>query len=139
MTINDLYELAEKSCIEIDAFNMEKREAFSVKGDDGKCFVAVDPRRIKSRADERVKIAHEIGHCETESFYTFITPFESRQKQENRADIWAIKRLISEDELNAAVSDGYIEVWQLAEYFDVTESFMKKAISLYKYGNLYSV
>jgi len=34
------------------------------------------------------------------------------------------------------VADGYREPWQLAEYFGVTEEFMRSAINLHTCGNL---
>lgn len=44
--------------------------------------------------------------------------------------------LFSKDELAEAVAEGNTEVWQLAEYFDVTEDFMHKTVCWYVHGNL---
>ena len=46
------------------------------------------------------------------------------------------KKLVPEDELNDAVSNGYTDLWSLADYFGVTIDFMKKAVCFYTYGNL---
>ena len=81
-------------------------------------------------------LAHEMGHIETNSFYNVHSPLDVRQKHENRANKWAIKQLITEEELDEAVANGHTEVWDLADYFDVTEEFMRKAVCLYTYGNL---
>ena len=81
-------------------------------------------------------MAHELGHCSTGSFYNRHTPFDVRQCHENRADKWAIKKLVPVAELDQAVAAGYTEFWQLAEYFGVTEDFMKKAVCYYTHGNL---
>ena len=35
-----------------------------------------------------------------------------------------------------AVRHGLTEPWELAEYFNVTEQLMRKAIWYYRYGNL---
>lgn len=43
-----------------------------------------------------------------------------------------LKKLIPKDELDEAVKKGCTEVWDLAEYFGVTEPFMLKAIEYYK-------
>lgn len=40
-------------------------------------------------------------------------------------------RLIPWGKLKQAVRDGMTEVWELAEYFDVTEDFMRWAIAYY--------
>ena len=99
-------------------------------------FVLMDYSLIGTGPTERVHLAHEIGHCTTDSFYNRHTPFDIRQKHENRADKWAIKKLVPEDELNEAVSNGITEPWELAEYFNVTEDFMKKAVCYYTNSNL---
>ena len=44
--------------------------------------------------------------------------------------------MITEEELDEAVANGHTEIWDLADYFDVTEEFMRKAVCLYTYGNL---
>lgn len=97
--------------------------------------IAINHVLLEPREDV-VAIFHEIGHCETASFYNQYTSREIFQKHENRADRWAIKKLIPKDELDVAVSNGLTEPWQLADYFNVTEDFMKKAMCLYTHGNL---
>ena len=65
------------------------------------------------------------------------TAFKSgKQKMENRADRWAIRKLIPREEFLSAVAEGCTTVWQLAERFNVTEEFMKKAMCYYTHGNL---
>ena len=59
-----------------------------------------------------------------------------RSKHENRADKWAVNKLIPVDELDQAVEDGHTELWDLADHFGVTEEFMRKAVCWYTYGNL---
>ena len=38
--------------------------------------------------------------------------------------------------LDDAIAAGHTELWDLAEFFGVTESFLKKALCLYIHGNL---
>ena len=84
-----------------------------------------------------MKLAHEMGHCVTGSFYNSDAACDIRKRHEIRADKWAIKQLIPQEELQEAVAAGYSEIWDLAEYFDVPEDLMRKAICWYKHGNLY--
>ena len=139
MTVNELYNLAENESVTVAAFSLSKREALSTMDSDGQCYVAIDPQKVASTADEKTKLAHELGHCMTGAFYNVYSPCDSRQRHENRADKWAIKKLIPEDELEEAVADGHTEIWDLADFFEVTEDLMRKAVSWYKFGNLYSV
>jgi len=131
-----LYRLADQDGIAVDCFDLHSREALSVMDADGCCYIAIDPFQLRSEGDEREKLAHELGHCETGSFYNQWAAADIRQRHENHADKWAIKKLVPQDELEKAVSDGYTEVWELAEHFGVTESFMRKAVCLYTQGNL---
>ncbi len=98
----------------------------------GKCFIGIDPFEIETTAEERVHLAHEIGHCETLSFYNIYSSLDIREKHEEKADRWAVSRLIPACELAAAIKCGYCETWSLAEFFDVTEDFIRKAIRIYK-------
>ena len=96
----------------------------------GNCYIGMDTGRWSSK-EERVHLAHELGHCETGAFYNPYAKADIRRKHERRADKWAIKQLISKKEWNAALRDGIVEVWDLAEFFDVTEDFIRKAHELY--------
>ena len=132
MTLLSLYQLANKYGVVIDEFSM--KDIVSVSFPQG--WIAVDKDKLPDTATEKVCIAHEMGHIETGSFYNIHSPFDIRQKHENRADKWAIYHIISEDELDEAVAEGYTEIWDLAEHFNVTEDFMRKVICWYTYGNL---
>jgi hypothetical protein len=80
---------------------------------------------------ERERLAHEIGHCETGSFYRRDIPGLCRGKLENRAGRWAYEHVLPFDDIQAALDDGMRETWQLAEHFDVTEEFMTGALRYY--------
>lgn len=135
-TLQECYRIAQKENITVDHFALSEREALSIMDDDGACYIAIDPRKLKSEADERTKLAHELGHCVTGAFYNQYSHYDCRQKHENRADKWAIRKLISVDELDDAVASGCTELWALADRFGVTEAFIKKAVCLYVHGNV---
>ena len=115
---------------------MGRAESLSYQDSDGECYIAMDPRHLFTLAEEKVRLAHELGHCETGSFYNRYATCDIREKHEHRADKWAIQELVPADELNKAVASGCTELCNLADYFDVTEDFMRKAICWYKHGNL---
>lgn len=133
-----LYKAAEQDGFLVCSFDLSagKLESLSLQLPGGRCAIAIDPNRVKSAADETVKLAHELGHCETESFYNRYTRLDVRGKHENHADKWAVKKLIPEEELKAAVREGHVEAWDLAEVFGVTEDLVRKAVCLYQHGNL---
>lgn len=131
-----LYHLAIEQNIEVLECSMPVNESMSVMGDDGQCYIGIDPNARDGSIQERVHLAHELGHCVTGSFYNRYSDFDCRQRHENQADKWAIRHLITEEALDQAVAEGCTEIWALAERFGVTEQFIKKAICLYVHGNV---
>lgn len=132
MKLGELYQIADRDNIFIADMKLRNGiRAFSAMFSDGECSVAIDYRSISSESEEVSIIAHELGHCETGSFYTSANYLEKRSRCEYRADKWAIKKLIPKDEMVSAISNGYSEVWQLAELFGVTEDYIKKAFWIY--------
>ena len=126
-TIN-LYNRADKNGIIVERYDLPKVRSVSANCGE-QCFVALD-RNVKG-AEERVCLAHELGHCETMSFYNIYSPFDIRAKHERRADIWAIRRLVPQASYKKALRDGYRDIASLAEHFDVTNEFMNKAVQYY--------
>lgn len=132
----ELYRFAERQGIDVDWISMGQAMSLSVSLTDGTCCIALDPWKMDTIAKETVCLAHELGHCECGAFYNRWAALDVRQKHENHADKWAIKKLIPEDELNAMIAEGRTEIWELAERFGVTEEFMCKAMCWYQNGNL---
>lgn len=136
MELLDLYALAEREDIMVDCFDLEKRESLSIRDDDGRCYIAIDPMRLRSSVEEKDKLGHEMGHCCTGSFYNRYAAFDVRQRHENRADKWEIEVMVPKEAFFDAVRRGVTELWELAEHFEVTERLMEKAMCWYKYGRL---
>lgn len=134
-TLTSLYRCAERKGIQVHEFPLPQSASISIEDGD-QCYIGIDRAQIQTEADERTRLAHELGHCVTGSFYSRYTAVDCRQRHENRADKWAIRRLISASDLDAAVANGYTELWQLADLFGVTEDLIKKAVCYYTHGNL---
>ena len=137
MTIDllGLYAYAERRNIDVDWIPMRRATSLSVPLGDGYA-IALDPWKLGTIAQETVCLAHELAHCETGSFYNRYAALDVRQRHENRADKWAIRRLVPEDDLDAAMADGCDTIPALADRFGVTEPFMRKAVCWYAHGNL---
>ena len=131
----DLYAYAENRNIDVDWIPMRRATSLSVPLGDGYA-IALDPWKLGTLAQETVCLAHELGHCETGSFYNQYAALDVRPQHENRADKWAIRRLVPAEELDAAMADGCDTIPALADRFGVTELFMRKAVCWYAHGNL---
>ena len=136
MELQRLYALASQENIEVLSCPMPKTGSMSLMQDNGKCFIGMDESVRDGGIQERVHLAHELGHCITGSFYNIYAAVDHRRRHENRADKWAVKKLIPVEQLDDAVALGCTELWALAEHFGVTEKFVQKAVCLYVHGNL---
>ncbi len=134
--LSTLYQRAEQLNIPVLHFPLPLTGSVSCMDEQGRCAIGLDLPHRRSRNELRVRLAHELGHCVTGSFYNRWSPCDVRRLHENRADKYAVHVLIPETELNAAVSEGYTEQWELADYFGVDVPFIQKAICYYQHGNL---
>ena len=137
MTLEEkLCAYAQKKNTEIVEFPLPECGSMAVKSD-GLCFIGIDPARFSDECERAVVMAHEIGHCETDSFYCIHAPLITRERLERRATVWAIEHLIPEKSLRAAHALGICEEWELAEYFGVTRAFVRAALRWYATHELY--
>lgn len=136
MELKTLYDLASREKIEVLSWPMPVDGSMSMMTDGGDCYIGMDDSVLDGGVQERVHLAHELGHCVTGSFYNAYATVDHRRRHENRADKWAVRKLVPVDRLDDAVALGCTELWALAEHFGVTESFLKKAVCLYVHGNL---
>lgn len=131
----ELYQDAQREDIPIIPFDIPENGSMCIQSN-LRCYIGMDYDVLENEASKRVHLAHELGHCITGSFYNIWAERDVRQKHELRADKWAIERMIPAEALEQAVSEGYTDIWTLAEYFNVTEEFMKKAVCWHTNGNL---
>ena len=134
--LSTLYRRAEELNIPVLHFPLPLTGSVSCMDGTGNCAIGLDLPHRRSRNELRVRLAHELGHCVTGSFYNRFSPCDIRKLHENRADKFAVRTLIPEAALNEAVSQGCTEPWELADRFGVDEAFLKKAVCLYTNGNL---
>ena len=118
-------------------FSNEQSKAVTIRiNDSGTTGVFLDRGRIETSAEEAVTLLHESGHCATGTTHSIVSPFDLVEKHEYKADKWAVQDAVSKEELNAARSAGYLEIYELAEYFNLTEAFIRKVVCWYDHGNL---
>lgn len=133
-----LYRRAEELNIPIYHLPLSATGSISIQNPDGSCAIAMDLPSRHTETEQRVHLAHELGHCVTGSFYNRYSTCDVRKYHENRADKWAVETLIPVEALDEAIAAGRTELWDLADCFGVDEAFIKKALSWYVHGNLAS-
>lgn len=135
----NLYDLANDNNIKVYDYRMTNldMDAISIKTPYA-IGVFLDYNQIDSIAKEKYLLGHELGHCITGAMHKIRSRFELKKRNEYRADRWAVHQLIPFDELSKAVNKGIVESWELAEYFNVPEDFIRTAYEHYKKEGLIS-
>ena len=129
----DLYDLAERAGIRVDYFDLSGLGSCAVALDRQCCAIALDPAMIDTGAEEKTRLAHELGHCLTGAFYTRSSPLAVLGKAEYKADRWSVFRLLPFNQLQYAIRILDIKKpYELAEHFNVTEALIHKAFDVYK-------
>lgn len=70
-------------------------------------------------------MAEEIGHDKTSVGNILDQSDLNNAKQEQKARVWAYNKLLSVDKVIEAASKGYTTTWDMSEYLDVDEEFLK--------------
>lgn len=98
--------------------------------------IYLDKDRLTTRAEEYTALGHELAHYATGTTHAVSSPFDLVAKHEYRANKSEIRARIPKAEFESALAHGITEPWELAEYFGVTEPFMRTAMIWYRYGRL---
>lgn len=70
-------------------------------------------------------LAEEIGHDKTSVGNILEQSDIDNARQEQKARVWAYNKLLSVDKLLEAAAKGYTTTWDMAEYLDIDEKFLK--------------
>lgn len=125
----DLFNLAEQRDILIDTVKIPLNKSVSICYN-GREFILLDEKVRTDSAEERVHLAHEIGHCLTGAYYAIGADKTVRRKAEKRAKAWSIVNLLPKDEFCGLLQKGYNE-WDIAEEFNVTVDVVREAYNFY--------
>lgn len=100
----------------------------------GQYAVFFDPELMRGLplAQRNQVLAHEQGHCATGALHKPSSPYDLIAKHEQTADRWAFEHYLPFDELCAAMRTGLTEPWQLAEWYDFPEAFVRRALAYYQ-------
>ena len=123
----DLFDTAEAMGIEVYYGDIPQCKAISIKDN-----ICLDYSLLNRYAEERTRLAHELGHCATGAFYTRHSKLELVERQEYKADKWAAHKVLPMDALTRAVASGITTMWELADHFGVTEEYIVRALKIYR-------
>ncbi len=130
----DVYDKIFANNIELFAYEMTGNDAATIKYHDTYGIFA-DYRKFDSAETEFMALSHEYGHCKSGTTHKLCSPYQLIEQQENRANRAAIHEFLPYENLIDAISKGNTELWQIVEYLDIPEEFVKMALCLYQAEN----
>ena len=80
--VNDplqLYQEADEAGIDVVWMPLRVDRSIATQFDDGSCAIGLDPWKMCSLAEETVCLGHELGHCNTGSFYNRYAKLDIRK------------------------------------------------------------
>ncbi len=126
--LSDFYEYCRENQIEVIPYTGLPGEGATLR-DANQYAIFLDFRQIRSTRLLRGVCCHEMGHAATGALHKVSSPYETVERSEYRANRWAAEHYLTELDFREAFSAGYTELWELAEYFDLPEQDIKKALT----------
>lgn len=124
-----MYEYAQSMGIGVYDFRLPESRAVTLWSDSGDCVIGIDNSRRYSRAELKTMLAHELGHCVTGTVYD--SSGRMRGKCEAKAEKWAIVNTLPYESIIDAYKQGARNESELAEFLEVSETFVRRAIAYY--------
>ena len=129
--LQKLYQIAEAHDIGVYFYDIGEPAAAAVSGD-GFSAIALNPRENGSGRQELEHLSHELGDIEAGTLHSRDADPIEVMRGEYRCTAWVVNYLVPIDELREQVNHGCTELWELADYFGVSESCILDAIKIYR-------
>ena len=129
--ISDFYDYCKANHVDVIPYTGCPQPGATVR-DQGFYAVFLDFSKIHSTRLLRGVCCHELGHIATGALHKVDSPYELVERSEYRAARWVTENYLTEEAFRDAFRAGYVELWQLSEYFDLPESVIKDALTYWK-------
>ena len=96
--------------------------------DQGFYAVFLDFTKIRSTRLLRGICCHEMGHIATGALHHIDSPYELVERSEYRANRYMASTFLTEEAFREAFAAGCREGWQLAEWFDLPQEDVERAL-----------
>lgn len=128
---NLLEEAVENDIYVVENANFQSKAEGLINGD----VIGIN-RKIRSTRKRSCVLAEELGHFHLNTGDILDQSSTSNRKQEYKARLWAYNKLIGLSGIISAYKAGCRNTHEVAEHLEVTEDFLREALSYYrgKYG-----
>ena len=129
--IADFYDYCKKNQVDVIPYDGCPQPGATVR-DQGFYAIFLDFTQIRSTRLLRGVCCHELGHAATGALHKVDSPFELVERSEYRAARWVAENYLTAEMFQSAFREGYTELWQLTEYFDLPEESITIALTYWK-------
>lgn len=124
----NFYQFCENNDVDIIPYLNAPSEGTTIRDEDYYA-IFLDITKLRSIKVYNGVCLHEVGHVATGALHKVDSPYETVERSEYRANRWGFENYLKVEEFKEAFATGYTELWQLADYFDLPEETIKKALT----------
>ena len=126
--MSDFYHYCRQNQVDVIPYTGMPQPGATMR-DSGCYAVFLDFTKIRTTRRLRGVCFHEMGHAATGALHKVSSPYELVERSEYRANRWSAETYLTAADFRTAFAEGYTELWQLAEYFDLPEEDIKNALT----------
>lgn len=123
----NFYDYCKENAVQVIPFAGAPQPGATIR-DGSRYAIFLDFSQIRSTRLLRGVCCHEMSHVATGALHRAGSPYEIAERSEYRANRYAAQNFLTESAFRQAFADGYTETWQLAEYFDLPQQDVEKAL-----------
>ena len=123
----NFYDYCKENAVQVIPFAGAPQPGATIR-DGSRYAIFLDFSQIRSTRLLRGVCCHELSHVATGALHRAGSPYEIAERSEYRANRYAAQNFLTESAFRQAFAEGYTETWQLAEYFDLPQQDVEKAL-----------
>ena len=131
MELQSMYQIIDKENIDLLEYDLTNVKARIFQFEDKSYMIVLNSKKIENSIEEKEILAEELGHYYCNALYPITADKTIINKAENRAIKWSYSVLVPIDKLKAKIKEN-LDLYELAEYFDVRIEYMKQCLQFYK-------
>lgn len=125
--LSDFYDFCRQNRVQVIPFQGVPAPGATIR--DGRRYaVFLDFSQIPTTRLLRGVCCHEMSHVATGALHKVSSPYELVERSEYRANRYMAQKFLTEAAFREAFSAGCRELWQLAEWFDLPQEDVEKAL-----------
>lgn len=121
------YDFCKENKVQVIPYSGMPHPAATVR-DGNNYAIFLDFSQIPNTRLLRGMCCHEMSHVATGALHRVNSPHDSVERSEYRANRHTAQTFLTEKAFRQAFSAGYTEPWQLAEYFDMPQQDVERAL-----------